>query len=108
MTETFYLKRGDTSPSIRLALDPAEAVLAGAQVRFQMRVRGGGLVLDAPAVVEAATEHPTVRYDWQPDDTANAGLFEAEVRVQYASGAVETFPNYGFVLVRISEDVRPA
>lgn len=108
MTETFYLKRGDTSPSIRLALEPAEAVLTGAAARFQMRQRGGALVLDAPAVVEAATGNPTVRYDWQPADTAMAGLFEAEVRVQYASGAVETFPNFGFVLVRISEDILPA
>ena len=106
MTETFYLKRGDTSPSIRLSLEPATISLVGAGVTFQMRARGGAPVIDAPAVIENSTGTPTVRYDWQPADTATAGLFEAELRVQYANGWVETFPNSGFVLIRIAEDIR--
>lgn len=106
MTETFYLKRGDTAPSIRLALEPVETVLTGAQVRFLMRLRGGAVVIDAPAIVESATGIPTVRYDWQPADTAVAGQFEAEVQVQYPGGAIETFPNAGFFMVRIAEDIR--
>lgn len=106
MTETFYLKRGDTGPSIRLSLDAATQTLIGAEVTFQMRMRGGALVIDAPAVIESFIGTPTVRYDWQPSDTATAGLFEAEMRVRYATGVIETFPNSGFVLVRIGEDVR--
>lgn len=106
MTETFYLKRGDTSPSIRISIEPATITLIGAEVRFQMRERGGGQVIDAPAVIESFIGTPTVRYDWQPADTAAAGLFEAEVRVRYGNGLIETFPNSGFVLIRISEDVR--
>lgn len=106
MTETFYIKRGDTSPSIRLSLEPATVTLIGAEVTFQMRLRGGAQVIDAPAVIESFLGTPTVRYDWQPSDTAVAGLFEAEVRVRYANGLIETFPNSGFVSVRISEDVR--
>lgn len=107
MTETFYIKRGDTSPSIRVLLEPAAITLIGAEVTFQMRVRGGGQVIDAPAVIESFIGTPTVRYDWMPSDTANAGLFEAEVRVRYSTGAVETFPNSGFIPIRIAEDVRP-
>lgn len=106
MTETFYLKRGDTSPSIRLSIEPVTITLIGAEVTFQMRARGGGLVVDAPAVIENFIGTPTVRYDWQPADTTAAGLFEAEVRVRYSNGLIETFPNSGFVLIRISEDVR--
>lgn len=106
MTETFYLKRGDTRPSIRLALGAGDLDLTGAGVRFQMRPRGGALILDAPAVIETVTGTPTVRYDWQPADTAVAGLFEAELRVAHGDGGVETFPNSGFVLIRISDDVR--
>ena len=106
MSATFYLKRGDTSPSIRLSLDAATITLIGAEVTFQMRARGGRQVIDAPAVIESFIGTPTVRYDWQPSDTATAGLFEAELRVRYANGVIETFPNSGFVLVRIAEDVR--
>jgi hypothetical protein len=108
MTETFYLKRGDTGPSIRLSLDGATQTLIGANVTFQMRMRGGAQVIDAPAVIESFIGTATVRYDWQPPDTAAAGLFEAEVRVRYANGVIETFPNSGFVLVRIGEDIRAA
>jgi hypothetical protein len=106
MTDTFYLKRGDTRPSIRLALERTDVSLTGAQVRFQMRARGGAMVLDAPAVIEVATGTPTVRFDWQAADTGTAGLYEAELRVAYPDGTTETFPNSGFVLVRIAEDVR--
>ena len=106
MTETFYLKRGDTGPSLRLSLDGATQTLIGAEVTFQMRMRGGARVIDAPAVIESFIGTPTVRYDWQPPDTAAAGLFEAEMRVRYANGVIETFPNSGFVLIRIAEDVR--
>jgi hypothetical protein len=52
-----------------------------------------------------ATGTPTVEYSWQAGDTATAGLFEAEFRVTYAGGRIETFPNDGFIAVRISEDI---
>jgi hypothetical protein len=111
LMETFYIKRGDTSPAIRYALDPASVVLTGATVRFQMRARrsrGGATLIDAPAVVVTATGTPTVEYQWQTGEIANAGIFEAEFRVTYADGRVETFPNDEFISVKVSEDVPPA
>jgi hypothetical protein len=104
----FTIKRGDSSPAIRYALEPDTVDLTGATVRFQMRVRNGAQVLDAAAAIVTAAGMPTVQYGWQTGDTATAGLYEAEFRVLYSNGAVETFPNQGFILVRIAEDVRPA
>jgi hypothetical protein len=104
----FTIKRGDSSPAIRYALEPATVDLTGATVRFQMRVRNGAMVLDALAAIVTETGTPTVQYGWQTGDTASAGLFEAEFRVTYSNGAVETFPNQGFILIRISDDVRAA
>ena len=95
--ETFYIKRGNTSPAIRYALSPVTVVLTGATVRFQMRARrsrGGATVIDAAAAVVTATGTPTVEYQWQTGNTAN--------------GRNETFPNDGFISVKISEDVLPA
>ncbi len=106
MIETFYIKRGDTSPAIRFLLEPSTTVLSGAVVRFKMRLRNGALVADAAALVIAATGAPSVQYDWTAADTAEAGQYEAEFEVTYADGAIETFPNAGFIPVRISEDVR--
>jgi hypothetical protein len=106
MTKTFQIKRGDTSPSLRFVLDPATTDLTGAAVRFQMRQRGAALVIDAIAFIVTPSGTPTVQYDWMAADTAIAGSFEAEFRVTYADGSVETFPNAGFLTVRIAEDVR--
>ena len=101
----FLIKRGDTSPAIRYALEPATVVLTGATVRFQMRARNGAVLMDVAALVVTATGTPTVEYSWQAGDTATAGLYEAEFRVTYADGKIETFPNDGFIPVRVTEDV---
>ena len=101
----FLIKRGDTSPAIRYALEPATVVLTGATVRFQMRARNGAVLMDVAALVVTDTGTPTVEYSWQAGDTATAGLYEAEFRVTYADGKIETFPNDGFIPVRVTEDV---
>jgi hypothetical protein len=103
--DAFPIKRGDTSPAIRYALEPATVVLTGATVRFQMRARNGAVLMDVAALVVTATGTPTVEYSWQAGDTATPGLYEAEFRVTYADGKIETFPNEGFIPVRVNEDV---
>ncbi|MCF1707871.1 hypothetical protein L0V05_03465 [Tabrizicola sp. J26] len=102
MSGTFYIKRGDTSPALRFALEPAVG-LVGASVQFQMRLRGGATIIDAPCNVLDAS---VVEYNWAASDTADDGVYEAEFRVTYADGAIETFPNNGFLTVRIAEDIR--
>ena len=107
--ETFYIKRGNTSPAIRYALSPTTVDLTGATVQFQMRARrprGGAPVIDAVAVVVTAAGTPTVEYHWQAGETANAGEYQAEFEVTYANGKTETFPNDEFILVKIAEDIR--
>jgi hypothetical protein len=107
---TFYIKRGDTSPALRYAITPKSVVLTGASVQFQMRPRrpkGAAAVIDAAAVVVIATGTPTVEYgEWQAANITSPGLYQAEFRVTYADGSVETFPNDDFILVKISEDIR--
>ena len=105
MRESFSIKRNDTAPAIRYALYPATVDLTGASVKFQMRPRNGAMVLDVTASIVTATGTPTVEYSWQTGNTATAGVYEAEFRVTYADGKIETFPNVGFIAVRISEDV---
>lgn len=101
------MKRGDTGPRLVYALSPAEVDLTGATVRFNMRSRQAGTVRvnRAAAVIVTATGTPTVAYDWQPGDTAVAELCDAEFEVTYAGGAVETFPNTGFIAVVITGDI---
>lgn len=106
MSDTFYIKRGDTRASLLYELFPESTDLTGATVRFSMRPLNGVAVIDrAAAAIVTPTGTPSVRYDWQPGDTATAGAFEAEFEVTYADGGVQTFPNVGFIPVRIGADV---
>jgi hypothetical protein len=103
--EIFYIKRNDTSPSIRYALSPTSVDLTGATVRFHMRARGGATVVYSAASVVTATGTPTVEYDWDAADTDTAGVYEAEFEVTYPVGAIETFPSVGYIRVSIEEDI---
>jgi len=102
----FYIKRNDTSPSLLYALTPLTVDLTGAAVVFNMRNESGTVVISREAaVVVTATGTPTVRYDWQAGDTDTAGAYRFEFEVTYADDTVETFPNYSFGDVTISEDI---
>ena len=106
MRETFYLKEGDTSPSLLYALSPATVDLTGASVVFNMRRKGDAVKVNrAAAMIVTTTGTPTVRYDWNAADTDTAGIYEAEFEVTYSGGAVETFPNSDFIAVLISGDI---
>ncbi|WP_375569670.1 hypothetical protein ABWH93_16905 [Seohaeicola saemankumensis] len=103
--QKFIIKRGDTSPALRFALLPDSISLAGASVRFQMRLRGGATLIDRPAEIETVFAPAVVAHLWHPGETDQVGRFEAEFRVTYMDGTVETFPNLGFIEVFITEDV---
>jgi len=101
----FVIKRGDTSPALRFALLPDSVSLAGATVRFQMRLRGGATVIDHEAGIESVYQPAVVTHAWQPGETETPDRYEAEFRVTYMDGTIETFPNLGFIEVFVAEDV---
>lgn len=104
MHNVFVIKRGDTSPAMRYLL-PADVSLAAAQVVFQMRKHQGETVIDAPALIETVFAPAVMAYAWTPSDTSLAGRYQAEFTITYADGAIETFPNRGFIDVFVAEDV---
>lgn len=108
MALQFFLKRGDTAPSIRFApLDGAGAAMisVGATARFLAKNRTtGAVVINAAATV--VTGNPLVlQYDWQALDTSSAATLDAEFEVTHAGGQKETIPNYGIIEVIISNDI---
>jgi hypothetical protein len=106
MADVFFVKTGDTAPSLIYALLPASVDLTGATVRFNMRTRTGTVLINrAAAVVVVATEAPTVRYDWQAGNTDTSGFHEAEFEVTYSNGRIETFPNDSFIGVAVTGDI---
>ena len=107
MTQTFTIKRGDTSPALRWELANSEIVLTGVSVVFNMkRIRDGVLVIDRGAAeVVAGVELPTLGYNWKAADTDQAGLYEAEFEITFADQSVETYPNSENIVVKVVPDL---
>lgn len=106
---TFYIKEGDTSPAIEFALTPTDILLTGATVVFSMHDRRGTVKVNRQAATitddGAATDTPTVQYDWASADTDTAGTYYGEFEVTYTDATVETFPNNGFITIRVTKDI---
>jgi hypothetical protein len=105
----FYIKQNDTSPSLRAVLKDGDDIaidLTGATVRFHMREIGGNnAAVDADAQIVAPSASGIVQYDWDNGDTATIGSYQAEFEVTFAGGAIETFPNSGYIRVEITDDI---
>lgn len=109
----FALRQNDTASPITAVLldDDGEAVdLAGATVRFRMHpIEGGTAKVDAVATNEQTGEATKghVSYSWQAANTDTYGLFLGAWPVTFAGGEKQTFPNGGYILVRITQDTFP-
>ncbi len=103
----FFLKQNDTSPALRGTVkdgngDPVD--LTGATVHFHMRDTSGNVVIDAPATIITPAEG-VLEYVWATGDTEAAGIFKAEFEVTFSDGSVATYPNTGYIDVKITDDV---
>lgn len=103
----FTIKQNDTSPAIEAALKTPtkQAVnLIGATVMFHMMDEGGRVLVANTAVV-VDDEAGLIRYDWRPGDTNAEGPCKAEFQVTYEDESVETFPNNGYIKIKITPEI---
>lgn len=105
------LKKGDTSPALAIRCtdenDKAINLSNFNEITFYLTnfetgdrkiksTESGGDV-----VVINASEGK-VKYEWQPLDTDEVGMFEGEFEVEYSDGTTETFPNQRDLIVKIN------
>lgn len=111
MSDEFLLRQNDTASAITSTLtdeDGNPVDLAGATVKFRMIPVGGGTAkVDAAAVNDQNGDGSDgskgdVSYAWLAADTDTAGLFLGSWVVTFAGGAVQTYPNGGYVLIRVT------
>lgn len=104
-TNTFSIKKNDTSPSLiyQLTLGDGQTI-SGATVRFHMADADGSVIVDAAAAIHSESL-AQLRYDWVAPNTATSGAYRAEFEVTFGSGAIETFPNTGYITVKIIDDL---
>lgn len=109
MEPDFFLKKGDTEPAFERTLedvDGTEVNLSGASVVFLMRKRGEtATVVDAAADIDADPSSGLVSYAWAAGDTDTPGDYDAEFEVTFDGGGVQTFPNAGYLHIRILGDL---
>ncbi len=109
----FQIKRGDTSSPLFVTLEDenGDAVdIENAVVRFRMGpIDGGDLVISDEAVNLQNGDGSDgtlgeVTYTWILQ-ASEAGFYLGEMEVTYVSGDVQTFPNSGYILINVLEDL---
>ena len=103
-----YLKKGDTGPRFEAQLRDRNSVVNISQSQPYLYVknrRTNEIVIDErPLEIEDA-ENGEVSVEWETSDTVEAGDLVAEVVVEWSDEEI-TFPNRGFIPVKISEDIK--
>lgn len=103
--QEFFIKQGDLLPAIESILKDENDVaidLTSTTIQFAYRRYGETLATVRTAEIIAPATNGHVRYQWVTADTATAGSMEAEWRVTYPGGSVVSFPNDGYLIVRVS------
>ena len=98
--QDFYISTGDSDPELQVTLkdaDDAVVDVTGATITFSMRRKGRREtpIVDREAVTLVTPSSGIVKYSWPTDgtDTPAQGDYDAEFRVTYSGGRIETFPN---------------
>lgn len=104
----FTIKQNDTSPIFqRTLLDDAGAAvnLTTATATFKMydQLRTTEIISSAATITDAA--NGVVTYPWLAADTATEGWYWAEIEVTYADSSIETFPNSGYLSIKIPKEL---
>lgn len=115
---TLQWKAGDEGLSRTVTCvdtDGAAAVLTGATIRWLMspwnaagRYIAGDPVVTAELSGDELVDLSAGQVARDRDaaaDTAAAGTFAVEVEVTYSGGAVQTFPEVGYIIVTVTEDL---
>lgn len=102
------LKQNDSYPALRLQLfddDENPQVLTGFTPTVHIR-RSDSSILTVDATMTIIREDiGVVEYEWQGTDTADTGTYIGEVEIDDGSGTTMTFPNNGYFMVRITEEL---
>jgi len=106
-TVNFHIKQNDRLPIIQATLRGVYGVmnLTGAIVHFVMAPEGSTTdKIYQPAVILDPIAG-LVEYEWAVLDTDTVGYFNAEWRVTFASGKIQTFPNTGHIRIHVHAQV---
>ena len=100
------MKPGDRKRAIKVTTSDYElggAKFAGASVLFRMMDADGTVVISAAGSVLDADG--VLGYAFAAGETDTAGTYRAEFVVTFTDGLEDTYPSFGFIPVRINQEV---
>lgn len=101
----FTIKQNDTSPALVYTLgifSEGSGILTGATAVLNMRKPSGTVVGLAMTIEDV---DGVLKRSWGAGDLSETGTYQAEVEVTYADSAVETFPNFGYLIFKVVPEV---
>ena len=101
----FQTKQFNTRNAFKATLTEANGSpvdLTGAAVRFYMESRSGVTIINRAMQVGVNGE---VLLVFEPDEVAQAGIFNAEIIVTYPDNRKEIHPNEGYIRMYIQSSV---
>jgi hypothetical protein len=106
----FVIKKGDLLPAIVATLKDANGPvdLTGTTVKFILRKVGATATkVNATAAIDGdqVNNKGKVSYTWVGTDTDTAGVYEAEWQATFTGSKPMTFPNDGYNVIRITDDL---
>src|SRR4051812_45924096 len=111
----FFIKTGDTGPRIQWTCENAFGTavdVSGATPLFKARpISGGTLTIAGTATIDqvgAGTADGSLgqmHFNWPAGGFSTGGWYLGECEVTFTSGTVESFPNGGFFVIAVTEDL---
>jgi len=108
----FTIKRGDTAPALRATLkrsdgEPVDlSTVDSMEFSLEDGLRGLLIQDDLDGSLSIINESEgLVQYSWEPGDTDAIGQKRAEFTIEFQSGDVETFPNNGFIVISVQQNI---
>jgi len=104
----FTIKQNDDSPAFERTLSDSSGTvinLTGSTVRFHLYDQTKDTAkIDAAATITDAANGVVV-YTWAAGDTDTVGWYWGEFEVTYSDTTVETFPNSGYISVKVTPEL---
>lgn len=98
-------KLNDTLKTIDVVLSPAALDVTGATIKtIVTTLSNQALFTRAPTVVQV-TNPPTLSTTVQAGDFLVPGTYRMETEVTFANGKVQTFPEDGYLTIRVVPDL---
>lgn len=113
LKDKFFIKRNDTLPSLDVVISDRTCIgskipfnLSGVTAcTFTMTNDCGDIKIMAKPAQILSYSGGNISYNWDPEDTNEAGIFYGEFQLLFSGGARMSIPQIGNIAIEIGKDL---